>query len=136
MSLSKFFLNSCWTNDLEKVRECLDQGVDVNIVKELRSGEKKYSGLTIAAEKNYPELVDLLVSQPGIDVNLIPGYGTPLMYACYAGHHEIVRRLVQVPGINIGHKESDGRTALHYAANNGRSDCLKELAKVPCHSLE
>ena len=52
------------------------------------------------------------------------------MFACAAGHHEVVRRLVKVPGINLTQKDSIGWTALHLAAIHGRSDCLQELAKV------
>ena len=130
MSLRKLFLKSCEKNDLEKVRECLNQGVDVNTVSEDRQVFQRSPGLAIAAENNYPELLNLLLSQPGINVNLAWGW-TPLMYACAAGHHEIVRRLLQVPGINILHEDSDGDTALHEAALQGHSECLEELAKVP-----
>ena len=130
--LGFLFITFCQENDVEKVNCCIKLGVNVNTVSE----DGEWSGLTIAAHKNYSELLDLLLSQPGIDVNLTPRNWmtrtrTPLMIACEAGHHGIVRRLLQVPGINITHKNSTGHTALHMAAINGRSACLEELAKVP-----
>ena len=81
---------------MEKVNYCIKLGVDVNTVSE----DREWSGLTIAAHKKFPHLLDLLLSQPGIDVNLTTtesvtqkknwGNWTPLMFACAAGYHEIV----------------------------------------------
>ena len=129
--LSERFLKYCEENNLDEVKKCLSQGMDVNTVSE---DGHKWSGLHFAAIKNYQKLLDLLLSQPGIDVNLpttTADNWTPLMYICNEGHHEMVRRLVQVPGINILYKDVDGNTALHHAAEGGNSECLEELAKVP-----
>ena len=59
------FLKYCQENNLRKVRESLSRGVDVNTVSE----NGRWSGLTIAAHKNYPELLDILLSQPDIKIN-------------------------------------------------------------------
>ena len=92
-SLKELFLEACQKNDLDRVKASLTLDVDVNTVSE----DGQLSGLTIAAWKNYPKLLDLLLSQPGIDVNLTTtesvtggswGNWTPLMFACYAGHHQ------------------------------------------------
>ena len=143
MSLNVRFLKSCAENDLEDVKDCLEEGVYVNTVGAVESvrvpseGGATWSGLTIAAWMDYRELLDLLLSQPGIDVNLptkhyfFNGEFTPLMFACQFGSHKIVRRLLQVPGINILFKDSTNWTAQHGAAMAGYSKCLKELAKMP-----
>ena len=142
MSLRERFLNACWDSDLVNVKDCLKKGVDVNTVgvsqSALGRGWDTWSGLKVAAFKDYPELLDLLLSQPGINVNLptrhVRSFGsewTPLMFACQMGNHEIVRKLLQMPGIDILNKDDDGWTALHVAANWGNSKCLEELAKVP-----
>ena len=60
--LFRLSIASCQENNLDKVKACLLLKVDVNTV-------SKKAGLTIAAHKNYPQLLDLLLSQPGIDVN-------------------------------------------------------------------
>ena len=56
------FLKYCQENNLIKVRESLSLGVDVNTV----SDNGRWSALTIAAHKNYPELLDILLSHPAI----------------------------------------------------------------------
>ena len=54
----------------------MEEGVYVNTVGAVESvrvasvGGATWSGLTIAAMMDYRELLDLLLSQPGIDVNL------------------------------------------------------------------
>ena len=63
--LSGEFLKYCRENNLAKVSDCLSRGVDVNTVSE----DGHWTALTIAAYENYPELLDLLLEQPGIDVN-------------------------------------------------------------------
>ena len=136
MSLRKLFFKSCIRNDLQTARKCLNRGVNVNTVMRVL-GCGKWSGLNIAAKGNYLELLDLLLSQPSVDVDLGTTIEiglidwTPLMIACRAGHHEVVRRLLQVPGISILQEDSFGDTALHWAAREGHSACLKELAMVP-----
>ena len=133
--LGFLFIIFCKENDVEKVKCCIKLGVNVNTVSE----DGNWSGLTIAAHKSYTKLMDLLLSQPGIDVNLATttehstwGKWTPLMNACYFGNHEIVGKLLsQVPDVNILYKDRNGDTALHLAARWGHSECLAELAKVP-----
>ena len=108
--LFHLFITSCQDNELDKVKACVLLGVDVNIVSE----DGQWSGLTIAAHKKFPQLLDLLLSQPGIDVNLATvaesvtgrswGNWTPLLFACQAGHQEMVRRLLlQAPGAGYQH---------------------------------
>ena len=90
--LSYLFITSCEENNIKKVGACIILGVDVNTVSE----DGKWSGLTIAAHKNYIKLLDLLLSQPAIDVNLATkSKWTPLMFAGAVGHHDIMKKLVQ-----------------------------------------
>jgi len=96
-TLPYLFITACRDNDLIKVTSCINLGVDVNTVSE----NGRWSGLAIAAKKNYTSLLDILLEHPKIDVNLaisaaflfedwpISGKQTPLMIACQNGHHEI-----------------------------------------------
>ena len=59
------YLAECHDNNLAGVRVSLSRGVDVNTVSE----GGYWSGLTIAAEKNYPELLEILLSHPDIKLN-------------------------------------------------------------------
>ena len=70
------FLGACARNDLDKVKYWLKQGADVNCWTDDddetgKSGEDVFvSGLKYAATRNYPELCDLLLEHPNIDVNM------------------------------------------------------------------
>ena len=61
------FIESCRNNSLEGVTDCLSRGVDVNTVS--KAGFSSWSGLTIEAKKNYPELLEILLSHPHIEIN-------------------------------------------------------------------
>ncbi|CAC5401297.1 unnamed protein product [Mytilus coruscus] len=56
---------------------------------------------------------------------------TPLMYAAYRGHMEIVRNLA-THGCNLEAIDTDGARALHYAAENGQMEVAKWLIGHGC----
>ena len=92
-NLARKFLENCHENNLVGVTKSMSRGVDVNTVSE----DGRWSGLTIAAEKNYPELLEM--SHPDIEINNTTpssaGWWTALMFACKRGNSAIVSRLVQ-----------------------------------------
>ena len=51
---------------MAKVAACLQLGVYINT----RSGDGLWSGLTVAAAHNCVEVVELLLQQPGLDLNM------------------------------------------------------------------
>ena len=59
------FIKFCQENNLEGVRHCLSRGVDVNTVSE----NGCHSALTIAIDKKYTELLEILLSHPDIKIN-------------------------------------------------------------------
>ena len=125
--LSKEFIQYCKENKLEKVRSCLNLEVDVNTV----SVDNSWSGLTIAAHKNYLDLLDLLLSHPDIKINLTTKnseQSTALMFACISGNPAIVSRLVEEEQLDINHQNQDGNTAAHLAIAKGHTECLRLLA--------
>ena len=85
--------------------------------------------LYIAALENYPAVVKVLLSRPGIDVNLAGASGaTPLFAAAQYGHLEVVRMLLQRPEINPSIGTSNHGTApLTAAAFDGRKEMVKLL---------
>ena len=96
------YLQNCRDNNLDGVTESLSRGVDVNTV----SQDGRWSGLTIAAEENYPELLEILLSHPDIKINKTTEcQRTALMVACDAGNSAIVSRLVEVPGLDINYQD-------------------------------
>jgi len=123
------FLRNCEENNLDGVRDCLSRSVDVNTVSE----DGHWSGLTIAADKNYPELLEILLSHPDIEINNTTKYyqWTALMFACNAGNSATVSRLVEVPGLDINYQdEEDGNTAAHMASYEGHTECVRILAET------
>ena len=126
------FIISCSLNNIEKVRSCLNRGADVNMV----SKDGLWSGLTIAARKNYSELVDLLLSQPDIKINQTTDMGcsggqwTALMFACDAGRPGIVSRLAGKEELDLNYQDKWGRTAAHVASYHGQTECVRLLAET------
>ena len=52
------------------------------------------------------------------------------MAACATGHEDIVRRLCEVPGIDLNCTDVSGRTALHHAVEQNRLGCVRRLRAV------
>ena len=123
------FLEACDEGDLELARVLLARGADVN----WSGGTKGYlaSGLHYAARDENADLLDLLLAQPGLDVN-IKDYRktTPLMEACVRGSENSLRKLLQVDGIEINCQNKSGRTALHLAFENDNPSCIKILGEA------
>ena len=128
VDLSDVFFESCIYEELEKVKACVTLGFDVNS----ESTDKKYTGLVIAADHDEDdlELLEYLLSCRGIDVNKESGGYTPLMKACEKGNETIVKRLIQVPGIQFNHQGFNGCTAAYLAALHGNTECIKVLSTV------
>ena len=84
------------------VRFQLRRGVDVNWQKSNVFDSR--SGLHFAAQHNNGEVLELLLAQNGVNVNIraTKKKVTPFMMACIYGHEDIMRRLSQVSGIQIG----------------------------------
>ena len=129
------FLGACERNDLGKVKFLLDQGADVNYWTNIddETGLDVFDyGLKYAATRNYPELCDLLLAHPDIDVdNLWYDTGPPLKLAVDYGHTEIVRKLVKAPGIDLNQQSDDGGYAALSAVHSPLShDVNLEIVKI------
>ena len=120
----------CRQGNLEDVWRALTSGEDVNKV------DRNYgcSGLMVAVENQHNSIVELLLSQPDLDVNLVANnwHGwTALHYACYARNLEGLKMLLAHPRMNSHNvKDRNGRTPLMAPINNRSVDCIKLLLKV------
>ena len=91
-----------------------------------------YTGATplfVAAEYNFPEIVEQLVKR-GADVNLALHTGkTPLCSAAYVGQVEVVRALLQAPAIDLYRTIEGGIVPLATAAMQGHKTIVKLLLR-------
>ena len=87
------------------------------------------TALHYAVDKGLTSIVDTLLEN-GADVNAQDETGqTPLMYAVICSHKEVVEKLLSVPSIDLGLKNTDGETAKDISA--GDDDILELLEKKP-----
>ena len=88
-------------------------GVNINAV---TRNEK--TALLLAAENDHPQVVDILLRQ-GADPNIADHAGYyPLHLVSKRGQHQLVERILSIPGVNIDAVTPAGKTALLLAAEN------------------
>lgn len=122
------FLEYCEQNNIEKVKFYLELGANVNY----KCKFNKKSALRYAVQNNSEDLLDLLLSQPGVDVNVTFGSRfTALAYACVQGRVNIVKRLCQVREINPNITNIYGDSPLFLALFYGRIDIFEIILSAP-----
>ena len=129
--MNESYLKACEENNYSLVRDLLSSGADVNWKSDEDDYYPGYTGLYWAAFHNSGDLLELLLTQTGVDVNITRSHQmTPLMTACRHGHENIVRRLCQVTDIQLNTINDHGWTALHYAVNYNKPACVSVLRGV------
>lgn len=109
--------------NLQRVRELLDEGIDINHKNEQNEGR---AALHAASENNREDVVRFLLEK-GANVNIQDSAGnTPLLYASRYGHEGIARILIDA-GANVNQRNVEGRIPLHDACWNGYSRQLVKL---------
>jgi len=113
-SLVKFILESNYEFD---INSCNENGA---------------TSILYACAYNHPELVKILVSQPGLNVNRCESQGySPLMWACDLGYSECVKEIIKHPNIDINYKDEAGNTALIWAVDRGQLEVVKNILTHP-----
>jgi len=113
------FYGACAGGNLDVVKLALQPETDIN-----KGWGEVTTPLSVAAETGNLELVQYLLSLPGIDVN--KGECTPLSLAASKGFVEIVKVLLNVPGVNIN---GGRRTALDLAVAEGQLEVVQILSQ-------
>jgi ankyrin repeat protein len=107
--------------DLERMRELIDRGADVN-----QAIEGDGSPLIGAARAGQLGAVKLLLER-GADPNLaVEGDGNPLIMAAREGHREVAALLLD-RGAHVNQVVPSDETALIQASGSGRADMVKLL---------
>ena len=109
---------------LSAAKMLLDAGADPNVL----TYEKK-TALSWAAAKGSEESIELLLKQPGIELDIPDQFGqTPLLRSADAGHTKSIRMLLDKRA-NVKLADCEGRTALSLAAIKGHKVVAKLLLK-------
>lgn len=128
--INEDLLQAIKAKDIQKVKELLSRGADVNAMGKNIFGVDNITPLSLAASDGDTEIVRLLLEK-GANVNFRHplGGGTPLTDAAMPGHTEIVRLLLE-KGADINAKdEYMGYTALMNAAFAGRTETMRLLVE-------
>jgi hypothetical protein len=103
----------------EKARILLEEaiaGYKITLGEEHSHTLESQYGLTplaLAARNGYAEVIDLLLTEDGVDLDLKDWTGrTPLSHTAENGHEGVVRLLLETGKIDIDAKDKDGRTPL------------------------
>jgi len=84
-----------------------------------------------ASWKNHDEVVALLLSRPGIEVNARDEKNyTALHWACYNGSLACLSRLLAVPEVQLNERNSWGNTPIMVAISWGKTEAVRLMAAV------
>lgn len=107
------------------VEALLDRGACPHVV-----NRTLHSALFFAAQQGHDEIVSILLSQPGVDIDSTSSSGeTPLMQAAMNGHESTVRLLL-ADGANVNVQDHLGRSLLSVAAESGQPAMVKFLLEL------
>ncbi|KAF2068662.1 hypothetical protein CYY_010013 [Polysphondylium violaceum] len=111
--LGKFdyeLLRSAADNDIKKLREMLDCGVDINMTE----FEKGTTALHIACSRGHKQAIELLVSR-GADLNIQDNRGVTALYSLVTNRYDILALWLIRKGANMNLKDRNGFTAFDMA---------------------
>ncbi|XP_060065921.1 serine/threonine-protein phosphatase 6 regulatory ankyrin repeat subunit A-like [Ylistrum balloti] len=122
---------ACKLGHVDIVLELLSCGVDVN-----RTNQYGMTTVWKMAAEGKHDMLKLLLRHPNVDValpsgdNCIPqlnSHTTPLIMAARESHDAVATLLCQHPSNDVNRADTQGRTALHYAAFNGNDQMTAML---------
>jgi ankyrin repeat protein len=121
--------------DFSEIQEVLDQGVsgEKNYLKQcIAWDDDTYTPLHYAAEKGDLEIVQELIEERAIPVNIQTGIcgRTPLHLAALKGRLNVVQFLLESDQVILEQEDSQGSTALHYAASGVQGEKNIEVVKL------
>ena len=127
------WITAAKNGDCARLRELLNDGVNVNLKYVSSTEEEEGTALTHAAENGRLDAVKLLL-QSGANVDEKCGASgedgkrTALMHAARGGHADVAAALIAA-GAVVTAKDKSGETPLHYAAKQGHPEVIRLLVK-------
>ena len=113
---------ACKNGQISLIRNLLKDNVDINAL-----NAKGLSPLHLAVIEGNIEVTKLLISEgANIEVTDSKWGSSPLLYACQNGRTKIVKLLVEM-GADIKAESDDDTSAIHFAAQSGKSDLIDFL---------
>lgn len=108
--------------DLEMVKALVQGGALVN-----QRDEKGFTALLRALQDQDEEVADVLLAQPGIDLNAQGSTGVTALMSYVALRREDVVKNLLSRGADVNLKDADDDTALHLASQGGNVNLLRML---------
>ena len=120
----KFFSESLGSDDINKIRDLIKAGADVNV-----ANTNGVTLLWLASEKGHVEVIKVLLEAKA-DVNAAHTNGvTSLWMASQNGHTEVVNVLLKAKADVNAARNTNGVTPLLIASKNGHVEVVKVLLK-------
>ncbi|BDG76743.1 ankyrin repeat domain-containing protein [Wolbachia pipientis] len=122
LDLDKKLLIAVKSGGLNKIIDLFNRGANIN-------AENEYgkNPIHIAAESDYKNIIEFLLSKEGVGVNDTDEQGhTPLHWASWSGHLGMLEYLIG-KGANINAKCKAGRTTLDIARDKGYNNIVEYL---------
>ena len=113
--LDEALREAAWADDVERARELIEAGADVNA-----KDETEQSAYLVATSEGYLELLRLTLEHGAVVDDKDSWNGTGLIRAAERGHHLVVGELLQA-GIDRDHVNRIGYQAIHEAVKLGEN---------------
>lgn len=132
--LQKSFVLACRNGDLETVRHCIQEGIDIN---QCDSGNR--FGIFEACAKGELNIVKELILH-NVDLfetqtSLVHSAWTALHIAAYFNHVPVINELIASNKINLEQKAGCGATAFHLAARSHSLEAMQTLISAKADVL-
>ena len=119
----KEFVEACRLYcDVLKVRQMIDEGVDINGI------HNNFTGLTIALKYNNRPIVNMLLDCPDTDVNIRDSAGRTALYdAMGMANTEAVNKILSRGDVRLDNIDFEHRTVLHFACKENKEEYVKMI---------
>lgn len=117
--------DAAWEDDEDKLRELIDDDVDVNATDE----STRETALIVAARRGHADIARMLIRAGGDVTATNRDLKTALMFAAYNGHAECTRVLIEA-GSDVMATGPQGNTAVDFAKAEGHRACVDLLQKA------